>query len=117
MRLILVQLSIFSAKWARLGLTDEDLRLIEYSLLENPEAGSVIPGTGGLRKLHFAPASRHVGKRGGFRLIYAFIPAGQSVYLFTFYGKNEQSDLAPDEKRVFRQVLARLHHQHKSRPF
>jgi hypothetical protein len=73
----------------------------------------VIPGTGGLRKLRFAPPSWHTGKRGATRVIYALIVPGEAVYLFTLYGKNEQSDLRPDEKKIFRQVLERLQQSYR----
>lgn len=114
MRLTLIQLSTFASKWSKLKLTDEDLRSLEEMLIANPEAGSVIPGTGGLRKIRFAPPSWHVGKRGASRVIYAFIVRGQAVYLFTLYGKNEQSDLTSDEKKIFRQVLERLRQQYET---
>ena len=113
MRLTLIQLSTFAAKWSKLGLTDEDLQALEGLLIANPQAGSVIPGTGGLRKIRFAPPAWHTGKRGASRVIYAYILAGEAVYLFTIYGKNEQTDLSPDEKKVFRQVLQRLHDRYK----
>src|SRR5882672_9226395 len=103
MRLTLIQLSTFASKWSKLKLSDEDLRLLEGTLIANPEAGNAIPGTGGLRKLRFAPPTWHTGKRGALRVIYAFIEAGNAVYLFTLYRKNEQSDLSADEKKVFRQ--------------
>lgn len=108
MRLTLIQLSAFVAKWSKLGLTDEDLQALEGMLIADPEAGDLIPDTGGLRKLRFAPPSRRIGKRGGFRVIYAFMVSAEAVYLFTLYGKNEQSDLTADEKKVFRQVLERV---------
>ncbi|HEX4795712.1 MAG TPA: type II toxin-antitoxin system RelE/ParE family toxin [Humisphaera sp.] len=108
MRLTLIQLSPFVAKWSKLGLTDEDLQSLESILIAKPGAGNVIPGTGGLRKLRFAPPSWHTGKRGGSRVIYAFIASGEAIYLFTLYGKNEQSDLTTDEKNFFRKVLNRL---------
>jgi len=114
MRLTLIQLSMFTAKWLKLGLTDEDLRALEGLLIANPETGVVIPGTGGLRKLRYAPPTWHSGKRSATRVIYAFIVPGEAVYLFTLYGKNEQSDLSPDEKKVFRQVLERLHNRYKN---
>jgi hypothetical protein len=114
MRLTFIQLSTFAAKWSKLRLTDEDLQSLENMLISDPEAGDVIPGTGGLRKLRFAPPTWHTGKRGAARVIYAFIVAGEAVYLFTLYGKNEQSDLSPDEKKVFRQVLERLQKSYKS---
>jgi hypothetical protein len=114
MRLTLVQLSAFVAKWKRLGLTDEDLQALEGTLVENPASGALIPGTGGLRKLRFAPPSWRAGKRGAARVVYAYVVIGQAVYLFTLYGKNEQSDLTPDEKRVFRRVLRRLQDEYRS---
>jgi len=113
-RLTLIQLAAFVAKWSKLGLTDEDLQSLEDTLIANPQTGAVIPGAGGLRKLRFAPPSRRTGKRGAFRVIYAFIPAAAAVYFFTLYGKNEQSDLSPDEKKVFRQVLQRLNDRFKT---
>ncbi len=114
MRITLIQLSMFTKKWSKLGLTDEDLQSLESLLIANPEIGVVIPGTGGLRKLRFAPPNWHTGKRGAARVIYAFIVPGEAVYLFTLYGKNEQSDLSPEEKKVFRQVLERLQRRYKN---
>jgi hypothetical protein len=113
MRLTVIQLSAFAARWSKLRLTDDDLQLLETVLITDPEAGDVMPGTGGLRKLRFAPPSRYTGKRGAFRVIYAFIESGEAVYPFTLYGKNERSDLSPDEKKFFRQVLHRLHGMYK----
>ena len=81
MRLTLIQLSAFVAKWSKLKLSDEDLQSLEGALIADPQAGDPIPGTGGLRKLRFAPPSRHTGKRGAFRVIYAFIVPGDAVYL------------------------------------
>jgi hypothetical protein len=57
MKLTLVQLPLFSDKWRRMKLGDEDLQALEYLLIQNPAAGAVVPGTGGLRKLRFAPPS------------------------------------------------------------
>jgi hypothetical protein len=107
-RLTFIHLSSFAAKWSQLKLTDEDLQALEALLLENPQTGDAIPGAGGLRKLRFAPPKWHTGKRGALRVIYAFIGAGEAVYFFTVYGKTQQSDLLPEEKKVFRQVLDRL---------
>src|SRR5258707_10228382 len=114
MRLTLIQLSTFAAKWSKLALTDEDLQALESLLIENPHVGAVIPGTGGLRKIRFAPPSWHSGKRGASRVISAYIAIGEVVYLFTLYAKNEQSDLTPDEKEIFRKVLLRLRARYES---
>jgi hypothetical protein len=97
-----------------LRFSDEDLQSLEGLLIGNPLAGPVIPGTGGLRKLRFAPPGHHAGKRGALRVIYAYIAPGEALYLFTLYRKNEQGDLSADEKKVFREVLKRLHARYES---
>jgi hypothetical protein len=43
---------------------------LQLALMGNPEAGQVIEGTGGLRKMRFADKRRGKGKRGGLRVIY-----------------------------------------------
>lgn len=50
-------------------LTDDAYRQLQQTLLVNPEAGDVIEGTGGLRKLRQADPKRGKGKRGGLRMI------------------------------------------------
>lgn len=51
-------------------MDDEAYRLLQLELLDNPKAGDVIEGTGGLRKLRQADPRRGKGKRGGLRVIY-----------------------------------------------
>lgn len=46
-----IQTSEFAKNWERLGLTDSDLRRLEIEILNNPKIGSVIRGTGKLRKM------------------------------------------------------------------
>ena len=51
-------------------LDDDQYRILQSVLLADPEAGDVVEGTGGLRKLRFGDARRGKGKRGGLRVIY-----------------------------------------------
>jgi hypothetical protein len=51
-------------------LDDNEFKSLQSFLLRNPEAGAVIEGTGGLRKLRHADPQRNKGKRGGLRVIY-----------------------------------------------
>lgn len=58
-------------------LTDESYRELQRALMENPEMGDVMPGTGGFRKVRWEDARRSKGKRGGLRVIY-LLPVGRS---------------------------------------
>lgn len=100
-----IQLSRFAARWARLKLIDDDLRALEQALLRNSDAGVVVPGTGGLRKVRFSPPSRHVGKSGAFRVGYAYFRSADTVYLLAIYPKNEQANLTPGEKVEARKLI------------
>ena len=108
MRLSLVQLSSFVSDWRRLRLNDDDLRALETIILAEPGAGNVIPNTGGLRKLRFAPPSWRSGKRGAMRVVYGHLPAAELVYFFVAYGKNEQGDMTPAEKKLARATMQRI---------
>jgi mRNA-degrading endonuclease RelE of RelBE toxin-antitoxin system len=55
-------------------LSDDEYRALQATLIENPEAGSVISGSGGVRKLRWAAPGR--GKRGGYRIIYCLANPG-----------------------------------------
>lgn len=84
------------------ALGPDEFRALQLALLLRPEAGPVIAGTHGLRKLRWAPAGR--GKRGGVRVIYYWAPAPATIYLLYLYAKNEQGDLTPGQAKA----LARL---------
>jgi len=71
----------------------------------NPEAGALIAGAGGLRKLRFGDERRGKGKRGGLRVIYYWWDAGFQFWLFTIYDKNEMSDLTKSQREMLRQMI------------
>lgn len=71
----------------------------------NPEAGDVISGTGGLRKLRFADERRGKGKRGGLRVIYYWWNAGSQFWLFTVYDNDEMSDLTKAQREMLKQMI------------
>jgi hypothetical protein len=62
-------------------LDDPVYRQLQFELMKNPEAGDVIAGTGGLRKLRFADRTRGKGKRGGLRVIYYWRVAADQFWL------------------------------------
>ena len=72
----------------------------------NPEAGDVIPETGGVRKVRWSRAG--MGKRGGVRVIYFYHDANRPLYLLMVYAKARKEDLEPGEKRTVRELTALL---------
>ena len=106
MQLSFVQLAVFVSDWRRLALTDEDLQALEELLLQRGKSGPVIPGTGGFRKIRFAPPSWRSGKSGAARVIYAYFFEIEWVVLFLIYGKNEQGNLTPKQKQAAREWIA-----------
>jgi hypothetical protein len=85
MQLTFVHLKGFTAEWKHFRLTDDDLRALERQLMAKLEAGAVMSGTGGLRKLRFSPPSRHTGKRGAYRVCYAFFRVADTVLLAAIF--------------------------------
>lgn len=79
--------------------------MLQATLMKSAEAGDLIEGTGGLRKLRFADARRGKGKRGGLRVIYYWWQAGAQFWLYTVYDKDEQDDLSPQERKTLRTML------------
>ena len=69
-----------------------------------PEAGSVIKGSGGMRKLRWAASGR--GKRGGYRVIYYWWVAKDRISMLLMYPKNEQDDLTAEQLKLLRNQLA-----------
>lgn len=79
-------------------LDDDDLRLIESTLQKNPDAGVVIQGGEGLRKLRVSVPGR--GKRGGARLIYLYVKVRSVIYFVSVYARTKQADLTLADYRV-----------------
>lgn len=86
-------------------LSDEEFLTLQMVLMARPEAGDVIPGAGGLRKMRLADRRRGKGTRGGLRVIYFYWSAGQQFWLFTLYGKDEVGDLTVGHRRILKSAL------------
>jgi len=84
---------------------DERAALILY-LAQNPTAGDLIPGTGGLRKLRWALEGR--GKRGGARIIHFFHSSRLPLFLLTAFAKNERADISRADRNSFRELTKLL---------
>lgn len=86
-----------------LGLwSDDELAAFQGFLAAHPEAGDIIIGTGGVRKVRWKMPGR--GKRGGSRVIYFWAKTRDQILLLLIYTKNQQDDLSPSQKEAVRGV-------------
>lgn len=98
---------IFTSKLEEHGVKSL-LKDIQDLILEDPEVGAIISGTGGLRKMRVQDQKRNKGKRGGIRIIYLDLPHKEITYLIYLYGKDETEDLTSAEKKAFKELVERL---------
>jgi len=80
-------------------LSDDSYRQLQAALASDPEAGPLIPGSGGLRKLRWGISGR--GKRGGLRVIYYVRTKQDEIWLLTLYPKNVAENIP---SHVLRQI-------------
>ena len=103
--MVFVELSPFVAFRAEFW-TDENLRALQNFLIAQPDAGDLIRGGAGLRKLRWAAQGR--GKRGGARVIYYWQTPEDRLYLIYGYVKSERENLTPQQVKVLADLLEEL---------
>ena len=111
MKATFIQLNLFASRWTRLGLTDDATRQLENQIMQNPPGAPLVRGTGGARKIRFAPAAWHAGKSGSVRVIYAYFEQHATVLLITAYGKSEKANITAAEAGMIKVLLDRAAQQ------
>jgi mRNA-degrading endonuclease RelE of RelBE toxin-antitoxin system len=91
-----VETAPFIRQAAKLWTEDDRNAFVDF-IAANPDAGDVIPDTGGLRKVRWGRTG--TGKRGGVRIIYFYHDDTMPLYLLLVYAKAERENLTRDEKR------------------
>lgn len=110
--LTVVETRAFSADVDRL-MTKEEVRALTFHLAAHPDAGDLLAGSGGARKVRWAGLGR--GKSGGFRVITFFHDWTMPVFLLAIFGKNERSNLSRAETNALKTMLAQIVEQYAAR--
>jgi len=84
-------------------LSDDEHLKLQLALARNPEAGAIIPGSGGVRKLRWAAPGR--GKRGGYRVIYYLRSRVGMIWMLTMYPKNVADNIPAHVLRQIRKEI------------
>jgi mRNA-degrading endonuclease RelE of RelBE toxin-antitoxin system len=87
---VFIETSTFT-KFITKYLADDEYLGLQTFLLQFPDAGDIIRGTGGVRKLRWQLP--HRGKRGGLRVIYYWQVSEDEIWLLTVYGKSERESI------------------------
>lgn len=88
--MIFIETTIFT-KLLPKYLNDDEYRSLQWYLLVNPDAGDIVRGSGGVRKVRWASEGK--GKRGGIRVIYYWKKSFDEIWLLTLYSKNEKATI------------------------
>ncbi len=100
--MIFVETSIFTRQ-VQEYLTDDEYRDLQRVLAARPDAGALIIGSGGLRKMRWVKQGR--GKRGGVRVIYYWAVAPEQILMLLMYPKGKGDDLTPVQIKMLRKIV------------
>ena len=81
-------------------LDDDEYSELQQFLIQNPDAGEVVPGSGGVRKIRWARSG--TGKRGGLRVIYFVRYKPNELWMLTLYSKAKHDNVP---SHILRQLL------------
>ncbi len=100
--MIIIETTVFTKLISRL-MHDDQYRELQEHLIEKPEIGDLIQGSGGLRKIRWKLTGR--GKRGGVRIIYYWAASADQIRMLYVYSKTDQEDLTKDQLKVLRHIV------------
>ena len=99
--MIFIETSIFTKEIKSL-LPDDEYKNLQFALMFRPDAGDLIKGSGGLRKIRWKIPGE--GKRGGLRVIYYWDPV-DTIFMLYPYKKNEQEDLTRGQLKTLSELV------------
>jgi len=102
----IVRTGLYLRQMKRLGASSTDMGRLEAEIALNPEAGDVIPGLMGLRKIRFALGNK--GKRGGGRAVYFLMVSDDVAVMIFAYAKSAQEDLTAEQRKAALALLKEM---------
>ena len=102
--MVIIETPIFTRRIQEL-ISDEEYQLLQINLVNRPDVGKIISGSGGIRKLRWS-AKGH-GKSGGIRIIYYWFVSQEVILLLYAYSKSKQDDLTSEQLRQLRKIVER----------
>ena len=93
----------FDRRAKKAGLDEDSINALMRALVERPEVGDVIRGSGGARKVRVRLVGR--GKSGGARVIYAVVLRSTALAMLDAYAKGEQADLTADQLKDIAKLI------------
>jgi len=102
--MLFIETSLFTKILPRY-LNDDEYQALQWYLFSHPDAGAVVRGSGGVRKLRWSSSGK--GKSGGVRIIYYWKTAADEIWLLTVYAKNEKASLPG---HILKQIAQEIDH-------
>ncbi len=110
MKRVIIEAPAFTTKLRKLisknKLRVDDFEDFKRNLIENPEMGDLVIGTGGIRKARLKSPSG--GKSGGFRICYFFYLRNEELFFLLLYAKNEQENLTASQKQDLKNLTKKI---------
>jgi len=98
----IIETHIFTEEIVKL-LTDDEYKKLQNFLVQHPNSGDIIKGSGGLRKFRWKLKNK--GKSGGLRNIYYHYEDKNQIYMIYVYEKSKTSDLTPKQISLLRKTF------------
>ena len=84
-------------------ISDDEYAKLQAHLCAHPESGTVVPGSGGVRKMRWGTGGR--GKRGGLRVIYYLRRSRTQIWMLTLYAKNVRENIAAHVLKEMKEAI------------
>ena len=100
--MVIIETSVFTRQVQKL-LTDDEYQKLQLALVERPDMGAILVGSGGLRKVRWSISGR--GKRGGVRVIYYWAVEQRRLLMLLIYPKSERDNLSHEQLQMLKKII------------